>query len=117
MSAGKYNFEIEAGATFTRTITYADSEGTPIDLSGATVRMQIRDNYSSQSPSISLSSATSGITLSLSTVGQFTITMTASQTENLGIQQGVYDVEVEYTSGVVERILEGRVKILKQVTQ
>ena len=46
MSAGKYNFEIEAGATFTRTITYKDSTDTAIDLTGATVRMQIRDNYS-----------------------------------------------------------------------
>jgi len=116
MSAGRYNFEIEEGATFTRTITYTDSEDTAIDISNATVRMQIRDNYSSETAAISLSSPSNGITLSNET-GKFIINITATQTESLGIKQGVYDMEVEYDTGTVERILEGRVKISRQVTQ
>lgn len=116
MSAGRYNFEIEEGATFTRTITYTDNEDTAIDLDGSTVRMQIRDNYSSPDAVISLSTPSTGITLSDET-GKFIITMTATQTESLGIKQGVYDIEVEYDNGTVERILEGRVKISRQVTQ
>jgi hypothetical protein len=116
MSAGRYNFEIEEGATFTRTITYTDNEDTAIDLAGSTVRMQIRDNYSAADAVISLSTPSTGITLSNET-GKFTITMTATQTESLGIKQGVYDIEVEYDNGTVERILEGRVKISRQVTQ
>ena len=116
MSAGRYNFEIEEGATFTRTITYTDNEDTAIDLAGSTVRMQIRDNYAAADAVISLSTPNTGITLSNET-GKFTITMTATQTESLGIKQGVYDIEVEYSNGTVERILEGRVKISRQVTQ
>lgn len=116
MSAGRYNFEIEEGATFTRTVTYTDNEDTAIDLDAATVRMQIRDNYASENAVISLSTPDTGITLSNET-GKFTISMTATQTESLGIKQGVYDIEVEYSNGTVERILEGRVKISRQVTQ
>ena len=116
MSAGRYNFEIEEGATFTRTITYTDNANTAIDLAESTVRMQIRDNYGATNAVISLSTPSTGITLSSET-GKFTVTMTATQTESLGIKQGVYDIEVEYSNGTVERILEGRVKISKQVTQ
>jgi len=116
MSAGRYNFEIEEGATFTRTITYTDNANTAIDLAESTVRMQIRDNYGAANAVISLSTPSTGITLSSET-GKFTVTMTATQTESLGIKQGVYDIEVEYSNGTVERILEGRVKISKQVTQ
>jgi len=116
MSAGRYNFEIEEGATFTRTITYTDNADTAIDLAESTVRMQIRDNYGATNAVISLSTPSTGITLSSET-GKFTVTMTATQTESLGIKQGVYDIEVEYSNGTVERILEGRVKISKQVTQ
>jgi hypothetical protein len=116
MSAGKYNFEIEAGATFTRTITYKDSTDTPIDLNGSSVRMQIRDNYSSTEAAVSLSTPSSGIVFTGNT-GEFTITITATQTESIDFRQGVYDIEIEYQSGFVERILEGRVKISSQVTK
>jgi hypothetical protein len=116
MSAGKYNFEIEAGATFTRTITYKDSADTAIDLTGAEVRMQIKDNYSSTEAAVSLSTPSSGIVFTGNT-GEFTITITATQTESIDFRQGVYDIEIEYQSGVVERVLEGRVKVSPQVTQ
>jgi len=116
MSAGKYNFEIEAGATFTRTITYKDSTDTAIDLTGATVRMQIRDNYSAQNAAISLTTPNTGIAFTANT-GEFIITITATQTESIPFRQGVYDIEVEYPNGTVERILEGRVKVSTQVTQ
>lgn len=116
MSAGKYNFEIEAGATFSRTITYKDSDNDAIDLSGSTVRMQIRNNYSSSDAAISLTTPSTGIAFTSNT-GEFTITMTAAQTSAFTFRQGVYDIEIEYSGGTVERILEGRVKISSQVTQ
>ena len=51
MAAGKYNFTIEQGATFTRVFRYKQADGTPIDLSEATdLRMQIRENIGSANP-------------------------------------------------------------------
>jgi hypothetical protein len=116
MSAGKYNFEIEQGATFRRSVTYKDSDDVAIDLSNATVRMQIRNNYSSEEAAISLSTPDSGIALESDT-GVFTFTITAEQTAALTFVQGVYDIEIEYASGDVERILEGRVKVSTEVTR
>lgn len=116
MSAGRYNFEIEAGATFSRTITYTDATDTPVDLSGAVLRMQIRDNYSAPTAAVSIDSAGNGITM-IPVQGQFTITLTPAQTESIEFRQGVYDIEIEYSQGTVERVLEGRVKIKSQVTQ
>ena len=54
MSAGRYNLEIEAGATFRRTITYTAANDEPVDLFGASIRMQIKDNHLSETPAVSL---------------------------------------------------------------
>ena len=115
MSAGKYNLDIEAGATFRRTITYTAANDEPVDLFGALIRMQIKDNHLSETAAISLS-VSSGITITEPEDGEFVIEITAAQTESIPFRQGVYDIEIEYTEGTVERILEGRVKITPQVT-
>jgi len=117
MSAGKYNTEIEKGATFKRTITYKDGTDTPVDLFGASIRMQIRDNYTSETAAISIDTSSGGISIDEPENGIFTIELTPAETESLDFRQGVYDIEIEYTEGTVERVLEGRVKIKPQVTQ
>lgn len=116
MSAGRYNFSIERGASFIRTIMYMDPDDIGIDLAGAEVRMQIRDNYSSTEPAIDANSTNGGI-IKTGNPGEFTINLTPELTGAVSFNQGVYDVEVEYADGTVERILEGRVKIVRQVTQ
>ena len=116
MSAGRYNYTIEAGATFSRTITYTDPEDTPIDLSGSVIRMQIRDNYSSEEAAISVSTTDGGIVLT-GDPGVFVLTLTPELTGSIPFRQGVYDIEIEYADQTVERVLEGRVKISTQVTQ
>ena len=51
MAAGRYNFTIEQGATFTRIFKYKDATGSAIDLSEATaIRMHIRKNIDDNSP-------------------------------------------------------------------
>lgn len=42
MPAGKHNFICEMGATFSRTVTWTDADGTPINLTDYTARMQVR---------------------------------------------------------------------------
>lgn len=118
MSAGTYNLEMEAGATFTRTITYKDPNDTAIDLTGAVIRMQVRDSIGAETVGISLTSVgTAGISVPTPTNGTFIITVTPAQNSNLDFSQGVYDLEIEYSNGVVERVLEGRVSVKPQVTQ
>jgi hypothetical protein len=46
MSAGKYSFTIEQGATLDFEIQYRDGNGNPINLTGYTGKMEIRSSYS-----------------------------------------------------------------------
>lgn len=118
MSAGKYNFEIEKGATFSRTFTYKDPSDVAIDLTGAVIKMQIRDNYTSETAAVNIDSDTlGGITIADPATGEFVITITDEQTAAIPFAQGVYDIEIHYGNGSVERVLEGRVKVKSQVTQ
>ena len=42
MSAGKYDFTIEQGATFSLQVTWKDSTGTPINLTGYTISGKLK---------------------------------------------------------------------------
>ena len=42
MSAGRYSFTIEQGATLDFELAYKDSDNNPVDLTGYQGRMQIR---------------------------------------------------------------------------
>jgi len=55
MSAGKYSFTIEQGATLDFELAYKDSSDNPIDLTGYQGRMQIRPTAGSDTIYITLS--------------------------------------------------------------
>jgi hypothetical protein len=119
MPAGKYNLEIEQGATFTKSFTVKQPGGTPVDLTGYTVRMMARANYDDPAPLITLStiSPPAGITLTDPDGGQFQIALTAAQTAALNFSKILYDLEIVSGAGVVTRLLEGSVTLIKEVTK
>jgi hypothetical protein len=57
MAAGKYSFIIEQGSTTNFTIVYADSNGTPINLTNYSSKMQIRPFPGSPNVIVTLSSS------------------------------------------------------------
>jgi hypothetical protein len=129
MAAGRYSFVIEQGATVNFQIAYTDSNGTPVDLTGYQARMQIRPNIGSNDVYITLSSSLdpcgTGLNLSGSnsinppTSGTIGIYISAVSSSQLDFAQGVYDLELATGSGdcyVVTRILEGEVRLSKNVT-
>ena len=121
MAAGIYNFTIEQGATFQRIFKYKGSDNTPIDLSSHAVRMQIRESIDSSSPIISLTETEDATHGSKITVGgddnnEILILITASATRDMNFGQAVYDLEIEL-SEVVTRLLQGKVKLSKEVTR
>ena len=54
MAAATYSFTIEQGATTDFEIVYKDSSGTPVDLSGYTAKMQLKDSAGGSSTYFSL---------------------------------------------------------------
>jgi hypothetical protein len=114
MTAGIYDITIEQGATFTLSATWKDSAGAPVNLTGYSARMQVRSNYESEEVLVSLVSPTN-ITLG-GALGTILATISATDTQKLSIQEGVYDLELEL-SGVVTRLLQGRATISREVTR
>jgi hypothetical protein len=123
MSAGRYDTIIEQGATFTRTITWKDSSGAGINLTGYTVAGKVKSKVSDK---VALLSFTVSIADQGTNPGQFTINLTATQTATLpsvytedGKKQSLelsYDVEA--TSGAtVTRIIEGILSNSPEVTR
>jgi len=113
--AGDYDIIADQGATFTRVITWNDSAGSPVNLSGYTARMQVRQRYVSTTTVLSLTSG-SGITLG-GALG--TITLLASATTTAAITAGeyLYDLELVSGGGVVTRLLQGSFTVRAEVTR
>jgi len=126
MPAGRYSFVIEQGATFTVELQYKDGNGTPIDLTGYGGRMQIRPSIASSTIYASLSSSLNpdgtGINFSGSngstppTSGSIGLYISAASSSLLNFDLAVYDLEI-YSGSFVSRILEGQVKLSKEVTR
>jgi hypothetical protein len=116
MPASIYNLNIEQGATFTRTITWKDSTGAAVNLTGYTARMQIRERVDSATALVSLTQA-SGIALGGS-AGTITLTITSALTDALpNMKKGVYDLELVSSGGIVTRLIQGEVVVSPQVTR
>ena len=114
MSAGSYNFTCEQGATFSRTLTVKDSNGDARDLSSHTARMQVRRTNSSSTTLIELTTANGRISTNSS--GQIFLSIYAADTAAL-TDEGVYDLEIEDTSGNVERVVQGKFNLHLEVTR
>ena len=126
MSAGKYSFIIEQGATLSFEIQYKDSTNTPISLSGYSGRMQIRPTTDSSTIYLTLSSSLqpdgTGLNFSGSdsakppTSGSISIFISAVTSSLLTFGQAVYDLEI-YSGSYAFRILQGGVRLSKEVTR
>jgi hypothetical protein len=132
MPAGKYSFTIEQGSTVDFRIEYKDANSRPIDLTDYQARMQIRSTKESTSLICNLSSSidVDGTGLNLTPVsasislpltsGSIGIYISAASSSLFSFSEAVYDLEIVSGSGAgqsVTRILEGKVKLSKEVTR
>lgn len=85
----------------------------PVDLTGATARMQIRAGLGG---AVLLELTTENGGLAITGPGTLTRTLSATETAALTWTDGVYDLEVEYADGTVQRYLQGAVTVSREVT-
>jgi len=117
MAAGRHNFTIEQGATFDELITYKDAAGNPVDLTGYTARMQIREKITDATPVHSMDTTTGGITMG-GTAGTIQLFISDADTAAMNMPKGgVYDLEIVSPTGKVTRLLEGKVIFSPEVTR
>ena len=134
MAAGRYSFVIEQGATTDFEVIYNNNTGTPVDLTGFTARMSIRQSQISTSQlyitlSSSLGPCGTGLNLSGSQTsagyphplssGSIGIYISAASSSVLNFNEGYYDLELMSGSGdctTVTRLLMGAVRLSNEVT-
>lgn len=112
------------GSTFRLKLTWTDdtnfpNPGNPIDITGYTARMMIRNEVGDVSPLIELTTENGRITLGGAN-GEIDLFIDDADTEALDYEEGVYDLELE-TAGVglgdVTRIVEGKAPLSLEVTR
>jgi len=114
MTPGLVNFVCPQGSTFSRTLTYT-LDALPVDLTGYSSRLQVREAYYSDSPIVSLVSG-SGITMGGS-AGTINILISASVTSEFPTGTHVYDLEIVSPSDFVDRLIEGTFSVTPEVTR
>lgn len=120
MSAAKYDLEIEQGATLRRVIVWRDPAGAAINLTGARVLFQVRDNPDAVSTHLAFDSAAlaTGMTIGpLNDTGTIDFTVSNAITALLDFTVGSWDLLVQSAGGQRDRVLEGRATLKLAVTR
>jgi len=105
------NITIDQGTDFSSNIDVTDADGDVVNLTGYTVKGQIRKTYTS-STAVDFTCAVSN-----AAAGIVSIALTAAQSNAMKAGRFVYDVEITASGGAKTRVLEGQVEITPGVTQ
>lgn len=111
---GSYDITIYQGATYDTTFIWKDENGSAVNITGYSARLQARARVGDSNTIISLTDG-AGITLGGSN-GTIRVVISASGTAAL-TSGGVYDLELVSGAGVVTRLIQGNVTISKEVTR
>ena len=124
MIAGNYNILCEQGASFARVIAL-EQPRTPTEedpseyeiypLTNHTARMQVRRTIESETPVITLTTENGRISISGGS-GLITLSISAADTAAL-TSNGVYDLEIIASNGVVSRVIKGTFTLSLEVTR
>lgn len=110
------NFEVDQNATFTFEVQYTEEdEVTPIDLTGASAKMQVRDTKGGSKLAFTLTSPSGGITID-GPNGKLTIKVTPTQTNKMFYPKSSYDIMVVDSNGNKIKLLEGFMTLSRSVT-
>jgi len=108
--AGYVPLEIEAYASFSRTIVVRNIDGSAQNLVGFTANSQMRRSFYSASANVITTTITDAPN------GQITMSMSSSDTGTLRPGRYVYDV-ITSGGGITQRMIEGIVVVSAGVTQ
>lgn len=126
MASAKYNIKIERGADWSRTFTIKSATtNVPFDLTGCTVRMHVRQEAESTETLDVLTTENGRIALVNRdnpqggvVLGGVKVTFpNATTSAYTWTDPAVYQLEIVYPSGIVERRLHGSVSLSAEVTR
>jgi hypothetical protein len=102
---------VDQGTTFNITLNLTDDNGLPINLTGYTVKSQIRRWYTS-SNSISFVA-----TIPQPNTGVIILSLDANTTAGMYYGRYVYDVLTISATNIITRVVEGILTVTPEVTQ
>lgn len=124
MAAGKYDFSIEQGASFSIVFTYKDNNDVPVDLTGWCARLTWLTNTGITQVFTSENTDPALYSIACDSAGNVTFKIPAIVTNNYNFTNAKYDLELEstedlYSGGgkVVVRLLYGKVTLNKRYSQ
>jgi hypothetical protein len=119
MQPATIDLTVYKGSTFSKTIQWKTGDPvTPVNLTGCTLRMQIRKAISDNTVMDSLTSENGKLIFVNASQGLLKINIPASTSTAYTFTQGFYDLEVVYPDGItVYRIAEGLVTAVPEVTR
>ena len=112
--AQRVDYELRQGMTWEPGTITCDIAGTPINFTGYTASMEIRNR---QSNTAALTLATGGNGITMSSAGVITITATAAQTLALEATEYEYELIVTYPNAKVFTFIEGVITVVPKKTQ
>jgi hypothetical protein len=113
--AGEFDITIEQGSGFSLPITYEAPEGTLVDFTGSTARLQARKKFGATDTLFELTTENSGIDLG-GVAGTIDLSMTATATAALSFDKAVYDLEIVPPTGEPYKVIKGNVFLKREVT-
>lgn len=115
MNTGRYNIAVTNGTTFTLAPIWKVNN-LPVNLTGYTADMQVRDISNNLIVELSTSNGKASINAAL---GQITLTLTATQTSSTNLPVGNYNYALNLTDSAsnVYQILQGAFIVSASVVQ
>lgn len=122
---GRYDIITQSGVTYDLPVSYRDSAGTPVDLSGYTARMQVRELPSFPVlVEFNTELTANGFILLAGSAeeredganGNLRLFMTAANSANISPLVARYQLNITDSEGYVTPLIEGRFEIQGSVT-
>jgi len=120
--SAELGLEIEKGSTFRHTLTWKSGAvglETPVDLTGATARMQLRQTVTAAAIDYEMTTENGGITLGSTDPIDGTINLYMSNTDTTAFAwtKAVYSLEIQLANGDVRTIVRGNVTAYDETTR
>lgn len=112
--AGQKNWEVDVNTTYSFSVIYKDPNGDPIDITGSTAKMQVR-NAQGDKLAFTLTSPSGGITID-GPNGLITVKMTPTQTSKLFYPKSVYDLMLTDSQANKTKLVGGYLTASRSVT-
>ncbi len=111
-----YELNINQGSNLSLEIALKNSNGTPLNLTGYTARMQLRASYTAPDFIVELTTENGRLVIN-ALLGTITMLLSASTTAAIVAKNYVYDLETVSATGFVTRVLQGEAIVSPEVTR